>query len=103
MNVSNKGSAIASHGSGASFNSASQNWRGGGYGGQANGLVANSSPGMSASCATGIGIGAIGGVISGVSGGPGGMARGALGGAIAGMGNCFGAESNANGASRVAK
>jgi len=77
---------------GPNASSASQNWRGGGYGGQANGFVSNSAAtgqglGQGA-CSNGVG----GGIIAGAAGGPLGFGLGVVGGALAG--GCFNKEGN---------
>jgi hypothetical protein len=51
------------------------------YGGQANGFVGNSSPGMDAACAAALAAGALGGAFGGV--------RGAVGGAIGAVSSCI--------------
>lgn len=53
---------------------------------------------MDGSCAIGLGLGVIGGVVGTASSGPGGMILGGIGGVITGSASCFGKVDNSSGA-----
>jgi len=61
------------------------------YGGQANGFVPNSSPGISAECAWALGLAAFGGGVGGaIAGSARAIAGGLVSGSIGGLSSCIG-------------